>query len=155
MTKRMISYGRPAQVLLVDDNRGDALLAAHAFKSALFETNLMHASTGEIALGLLHDGASLPDLVLLDLQLPQMSGMDVLTAIKSDERLKHIPVIVLSNSGDGHNVTRCYQHHASAYVIKPLDLAKYRETIALIEQFFFVLASLPVIRLPKIYDPAQ
>ena len=150
MTKRMISEGRPAQVLLVDDNRGDALLAAHAFKSASFETNLTHASTGETALVLLRDGAILPDIVLLDLQLPQMSGMDVLTAIKSDERLKHIPVIVLSNSGDGHNVTRCYQHHASAYVIKPLDLAKYRETIALIEQFFFVLASLP-----KIYDPAQ
>lgn len=144
MAKRLISHGRPAQVLLVDDNRGDALLAAHAFKTAAFETDLTHAATGEAALAMLHKGSYLPDIVLLDLQLPQMSGMDVLMAIKSDERLKHIPVIVLSNSGDSHNVTRSYQHHASAYVIKPLDLAKYRETIALIEQFFFVLASLPM-----------
>ena len=142
MTKRMISHGRPAQVLLIDDNRGDALLAAHAFKAAIFETELTHAATGEAAIKLFGEGL-VPDLVLLDLQLPQMSGMDVLVAIKSDDRLKHIPVIVLSNSGDGHNVTRCYRHHASAYVIKPHDLAKYRDTIALIEQFFFVLASLP------------
>ncbi len=149
MKKRLISHGRPAQVLLVDDNRGDALLAAHAFKTASFETTLTHAATGELALKMLNEDVSLPDLVLLDLQLPQMSGMDVLVAIKSDERLKHIPVIVLSNSGDDHNVTRSYRHHASAYLIKPLDLARYRETIALIEQFFFVLA-----RLPVVYDRA-
>ena len=143
MTKRLIANGRPAQILLIDDNRGDALLAAHAFKTASFDTRLTHADTGETALRLLREVEPLPDIILLDLQLPQMSGMDVLTSLKSDDRLKHIPVIVLSNSGDSHNVTRCYQHHASAYVIKPLDLAKYRETIALIEQFFFVLASLP------------
>lgn len=143
MGRLLAHAARPVRVLLVDDNRGDAVLAAHAFKSALFETELIHASTGEAAVETLHTAQLLPDLILLDLGLPRMSGMDVLDAIKGADRLKHIPVIVLSNSGDSHNVTRAYRHHASAYVIKPPDLAKYRETISMIEQFYFVLSSLP------------
>lgn len=147
MTKRLIDTGRPAEILLIDDNRGDALLARHALREASFATNLTVAQTGEIALAILqgsgeHAGKRLPDLVLLDLQLPQMSGLDVLAAIKREERTRHIPVIVMSNSGDGQNVMNSYRLHASAYVLKPIDIAKYREAIALMEQFFFVLATL-------------
>jgi len=147
MGRLLASQGRPVRVLLIDDNRGDAVLAAHAFKSALYETELTHAATGEEAVERLHDGCDLPDLILLDLGLPRMSGMDVLNEIKTDRRLKHIPVIVLSNSGDSQNVTKAYRQHANAYVIKPSDLARYRETIGMIEQFYFALSSLPAVSL--------
>ncbi|MBW8882294.1 MAG: response regulator [Asticcacaulis sp.] len=149
MTKRLIDNGRPAELLLVDDNRGDAMLARHALREASFATNLTVAQTGEIAMDILrgegeYAGRRLPDLVLLDLQLPQMSGLDVLSAIKGDAKTCHIPVIVMSNSGAGQNVITSYRLHASAYVVKPLDITKYREAIALMEQFFFVLATLAV-----------
>ena len=148
MEKQLIGGGRPAEILLVDDNRGDALLASHAFKEARVATNLTIASTGEMALAMLahegeYAGRRLPDLIMLDLGLPKMSGAEVLTRIKTDTRFKHIPVIVMSNSGAGHNILNSYQLYANAYVVKPVDLAKFREAIALIEQFFFLLACVP------------
>lgn len=148
MDKKLIGDGRPAEILLVDDNRGDALLAAHAFKEARVEANLTVASTGEMALAMLaqegeYRGKQLPDLIMLDLGLPKMSGVDVLSHIKSDIRSRHIPVIVMSNSGAGSNILKSYQLYANAYVIKPVDLAKFREAISLIEQFFFLLACVP------------
>lgn len=150
MEKRLIAEGRPAEILLVDDNRGDALLASHAFKDSHVATQLTIASTGEMALSILaregeYRDKPLPDLVMLDLQLPKMSGVDVLHHIKTHPRFKHIPVIVMSNSGAGHNILKSYQLHANAYVIKPVDLAKFRDAIALIEQFFFLLASVPAV----------
>ena len=148
MDKKLIGDGRPAEILLVDDNRGDALLAAHAFKEAHVEANLTVASTGEIALAMLaqegeYRDKRLPDLIMLDLGLPKMSGVDVLSRIKSDMRSRHIPVIVMSNSGAGSNILKSYQLHANAYVIKPDNLARFREAISLIEQFFFLLACVP------------
>ena len=148
MDKVRIADGRAAEILLIDDNRGDALLAAHAFREARVETRLSTASTGEAALAQLrgegvHDGAATPDLILLDLQLPRMSGLEVLNAIKTDPALRHIPVIVMSNSGNLTNIARCYDLHANAYVMKPTDLTRFRAAIAMIEQFFFMLAVLP------------
>ena len=144
----LIAEGRPAEVLLIDDHRGDVVLAAHAFKKAKVSTHLTTAATGEMALTILteavdHSGKRLPDLILLDLGLPKMGGMDVLTHIKSDPRLKHIPVVVMSNSGAGHNILKSYQLHANAYVIKPVDLGSFLKAINLIEEFFFVLARVP------------
>ena len=148
MEKRLTRDGRAAEILLIDDNRGDAILAAHAFKTAQMACQLTVASTGEIALAMLNQIGSYsdcpaPDLILLDFQLPMQSGLDVLRTIKSDRRFKHIPVIVMSNSGDVANVAKCYAAHANAYVTKPADLETYRAAIAAIEQFFFFLATLP------------
>jgi CheY-like chemotaxis protein len=148
MDKKLIGDGRPAEILLVDDNRGDALLAAHAFKEAHVAANLTVASTGEMALAMLgqegeYRRTRLPDLIMLDLGLPKMSGVDVLSHIKNDMRFRHIPVIVMSNSGAGSNILKSYQLHANAYVIKPDNLARFREAISLIEQFFFLLACVP------------
>ena len=140
--------GRSAEVLLVDDSRGDALLAVHAFREATITTQVTIASTGEMALEILrqegeYGGKILPDIVLLDMCLPRMSGLDVLKSIKSDQKLKHIPVIVMSGSGAGNNVMGAYQHHANAYLMKPAGMTEYRTAIALVEQFFFVMAALP------------
>jgi len=147
MGRRLINDGRVAEVLLIDDSRGDALLADRAFRDAEFETRLTIARTGEAALEILATpGATPPDLILLDMGLPKLSGTDVLAAIKGNDRLKATPVIVMSNSGSPPNVLRAYNLYASAYIVKPVNLDAYREAITLIEQFFFSLASLPYVR---------
>ncbi len=149
MGRRLIGDGRAAEILLIDDSRGDALLADRAFRDAEFETRLTIARTGEAALDILEArGASPPDLILLDMGLPKLSGPDVLAAIKGNDRLKATPVIVMSNSGAPPNVLRAYNLYASAYIVKPIDLDAYRDAIALIQKFFFSLASLPHARAP-------
>jgi len=142
-TRPMIE-DRCAQILLIDDSRGDAILAAHAFRGAKLAAELAVAVSGEDAVARLRSREPLPHLIMLDLQLPKMSGLEVLRTIKTDEHLKHIPVIVLSNSGDEHNITRCYRLYANAYIIKPVDLASYCDAVRLIERFYFHLATLAV-----------
>ncbi|MGA9657858.1 MAG: response regulator [Asticcacaulis sp.] len=148
MTKRLMDGGRSAEILLVDDNRGEALLIQHAFKSAEVETHLTIASTGEMALAILsqkaeYSGRRLPDLILLDMGLPMASGVEILNQIKTDDRLKHIPVIIMSNSGAEDRILKAYQLHANAYIVKPTNLLQFREAISLIERLFFILACLP------------
>lgn len=144
---KRVSRERPAEVLLIDDSRGDAALAVYAFSQGPIPVNLTIASTGENALEILQQrgeyaGKILPDIILLDLTLPRMSGFDVLVTIKSDERFRRIPVIVMSSSGSGQNIMKCYQRYANAYLIKPNDIGEYRQAIEKIGQMYFVQAVL-------------
>lgn len=139
---------RPAQVLLIEDNIGDALLTRRAFKSAKIVNLITVAKSGEEALSILlkegeYASASTPDLILLDLNLPQMSGQEVLDFIKNNEKLKHIPVIVLSSSKAEQDVIKSYHLHASGYIIKPINLESFTEVIQKIEAFWFNLVVLP------------
>jgi chemotaxis family two-component system response regulator Rcp1 len=148
MVNLLIREGRAAEIMLVEDNRGDALLAARAFEKSSIENNLTVASTGEQALAMLNrDGdythLRLPDIILLDLNLPGISGREVLAEIKADPALRHIPVIILSSSAADGDVNRSYSGHASAYIVKPLSLEKFSEVVTSIEQFFFMLVVLP------------
>lgn len=148
MMNLLIREGRPAEIMLIEDNRGDALLTARAFRDARIDNRLTVANTGEKALAMLRRQGPyaefrLPDIILLDLNLPGVSGQDVLRAIKDDEALKTIPVVVLSSSEAQSDVARAYDRHANAYVVKPVSLDKFREVAASIEQFFFMLAILP------------
>ncbi|HEX7799495.1 MAG TPA: response regulator [Asticcacaulis sp.] len=148
MVNLLIREGRPAEIMLIEDNRGDALLTARAFRDARIDNRLSVADTGEKALAMLrrqgpHAHLRLPDIILLDLNLPGMSGQDVLRAIKADAALKTIPVVVLSSSEAQGDIARAYDQHANAYIVKPVSIAKFREVAASIEQFFFMLAILP------------
>jgi len=148
MANLLIREGRPAEIMLVEDNRGDALLAARAFRQAEIENNLTVAETGEKALAMLrregeYAGLGLPDIILLDLNLPMMSGKDVLTEIKTDDVLRHIPVIILSSSSAPPDIAGSYGLHANAYIVKPFNLENFSDVVRSIEQFFFVLAVLP------------
>jgi CheY-like chemotaxis protein len=135
---------RPAEILLIEDNRGDVLLTRKAFQSAKIENHLSVAESGEAALAQLkREGGALPDLILLDLNLPRMNGREVLAEIKVDARLRHIPVIILSSSAAEQDIARSYALHASAYIVKPVNLDRFREAVATIEQFFFFLIELP------------
>ena len=141
--------GRTAHILLIDDSRGDAMLARKALGESRMDAVVTIASTGEMAMDILrrqgeYSDSVLPDIILLDLRLPRMSGMDVLNLIKGDPRFKHIPVIVMSGTGASDTIMTCYRNYANAYLIKPGDLTQYRTAIDIIERFYLELAVLPV-----------
>lgn len=139
---------RPANILLVEDNYGDVILTRRAFEEAKISNQLYVAKTGEEAVSILNgDDPVLKldclDLILLDLNLPQMSGQAVLSNIKSSPVLRHIPVIVLSSSKAEQDVFKCYELHANSYVVKPDSLANFCDTVKKLEQFWFMLVALP------------
>jgi two-component system, chemotaxis family, response regulator Rcp1 len=131
---------QPIQVLLVEDNPGDAFLISHALQQRP-ETVLQRVSHGQEALNVLRQAAQLPDLMLLDLNLPQMNGYEVLQQVKTDPKLMHIPVIVLSTSSSEQDILRCYRLHANCYLKKPLNLQDSAAVMLALEQFWFVWAS--------------
>ena len=138
----------PAEILLVEDNRGDAVLAARAFSKAHIPIHLQTAESAEDALMILHrkeehTTSPRPDLILLDLNLPKMHGHEFLDIIKADDRFRHIPVIILSSSRVKQDIIRSYVHYASGYVIKPLGADQYKDLVDAVEQFYFKAITLP------------
>jgi CheY-like chemotaxis protein len=140
--------GRPAELLLVEDNYGDVLLVREAFRSAKIRNNLSVAGDGEEALSMLrqqgaHADAPTPDLILLDLNLPRMDGREVLQAIKNDPRLQRIPVIVLTSSKAEIDILKTYELRANGYIVKPVTFERLQEIVASIETFWFTVVVLP------------
>lgn len=134
--------GRPAELLLVEDNDGDVLLTREAFRSAKIANNLTVAGDGEAALRLLrregpHAQQARPDLILLDLNLPRMDGRELLQEVKSDPRLQQIPVIVLTSSKADIDILKSYQLNANGYIVKPVDFESLEEIVSSIESFWF------------------
>jgi len=134
--------GRAAELLLVEDNDGDVLLVREAFRSAKIRNNLSVAGDGEEALCVLRREGSyaarpLPDLILLDLNLPRMDGREVLQAIKADPELRTIPVIVMTSSNAEIDVLKSYQLSANGYIVKPVDFERLQEIVASLESFWF------------------
>lgn len=147
MTK-LTERARAAQVLLIEDNHGDAVLTRRAFRRARMPSDITVAETGEAGLSILrregeYAGAAVPDLILLDLNLPHMHGQDFLSEIKGDPRLKRIPVIVLSSSSADADVTGCYDRHANGYITKPVTTETYDDIVSKIENYWFGLMQLP------------
>jgi CheY-like chemotaxis protein len=147
MTK-VIERSRTAQVLLIEDNRGDAVLTRRAFKRATLANEITIAETGEAGLDILrrqgeHETAPRPDIILLDLNLPHMHGKDFLKEVKSDPELRQIPVIILSSSSADSDVSICYDRHANGYITKPVSNDTYDEIVNKIEQYWFGLMQLP------------
>jgi CheY-like chemotaxis protein len=139
---------RPIEILLVEDNVGDARLTLEAFKEGKVTNNLSVVRDGVEALAYLrregpHANAVQPDLVLLDLNLPRKDGREVLAEIKADDRLKRIPVVVLTTSGAEEDVAKAYGNHANCYITKPVDLDQFLRVIQSIESFWLSLVKLP------------
>jgi len=147
----MIQLGepvRPIQILLVEDSPGDVRLTRECFKDAKIRVNLHVAGNGEEAIEFLNRSAAdghtpLPDLVLLDLNLPGMDGREVLAIIKSDERFKRVPVVVLTISKSEEDVLRSYDLHANCYIVKPIDFGQFVNVIRSIEDFWLTVVRLP------------
>jgi chemotaxis family two-component system response regulator Rcp1 len=138
----------PIKILLVEDNPGDARLAVEALKDSKIHNNLYHVEDGVEAMRFLHREeryaeVPLPDLILLDLNLPRKDGREVLEEIKDDPALKLIPVVVLTTSEAERDLVRTYGLHANAYVVKPIDLDRFIEVVRAIEDFWFSIVKLP------------
>ena len=135
-------------VLLVEDDPGDVLMIQEAYGELGRGDDLTVVNDGVAALELVrregeHADAPRPDLVLLDLNLPRMSGREVLHALKSDPGLSHIPVVVLTTSEAEEDVLRSYSLHANAYVTKPVDFDRFIQVVRQIDDFFVSVVRLP------------
>ena len=136
------------EILLVEDNPADIKLTQVALKKTKISNNINVVRDGDEALSYLrkqgeHADAARPDLILLDLNLPRKSGHETLLEIKSDERLKSIPVVILTSSDDERDISKTYSNHANSFITKPVDLAGFVEVVASIENFWFTIVTLP------------
>ena len=148
VTNIMGVHSRPIEVLLVEDNPADVRLTQEAFKEGRVTNHLNVVSDGVEAMDFLRRGgnyadAARPDLIFLDLNLPRKDGREVLTEIKTDPRLKTIPVIILSTSGSAADINRSYQLNANCYITKPVDLDQFLNVVRSIEHFWFNIVTLP------------
>jgi CheY-like chemotaxis protein len=137
-----------AEVLLVEDDPGDVLLTREAFAEHHQGAQLHVAGDGEEAIRFVRRTgdfarAPRPTLVLLDLNLPRRSGLEVLADLKADSDLRTIPVVVLTTSQAEQDILRSYQLHINAYIVKPIDIGQFSAAIAQIDHFFLTLAAQP------------
>jgi CheY-like chemotaxis protein len=139
---------RPIEILLVEDNLGDARLTEEALKEGKVRNNLYHARDGVEAMEFLlregpHKDKPRPDLVLLDLNLPRKDGREVLADMRKNPELKTIPVVVLTTSEAEQDVVRTYELCANCYITKPVDLEKFITIVRSIEDFWLTIVRLP------------
>ncbi len=142
------------QILLVDDNPADRKLIAHLFKSSDITCQLHVAKDGEEATDFLNQQGQfatspVPDLILLDLNMPNKDGRDVLKEIKSEPVLKQIPVIVLTTSSSDLDVTTAYASQANSYIQKPRDLSHFQSVINIIGEYWLNTVELPRFKLGR------
>lgn len=140
---------KPIHILLVEDNEGDIVLTKEALEEYKITTNTSIARDGKAAIELLEElwqkgPGFLPDLILLDINLPKKNGQEVLQIIKSDSRLKEIPVIMLTTSSSEDDILRAYQNHANCFITKPVEAEQFLEVVSSIENFWISIVKLPV-----------
>ncbi|MHB0856376.1 MAG: response regulator [Anaerolineae bacterium] len=138
----------PIDVLMVEDNPDDVELTREALREVKAYVNMSVVTDGQEALEYLrregrHANASRPDLILLDLNLPRMSGREVLAEIKNDPALRRIPVVVVTTSQAEEDIFRAYDLHANSYVTKPVDLDQFVSAIRGIEGYWLTIVKLP------------
>ncbi len=138
----------PLEILLIEDNAGDAKLTIEAFRDAKIPATIHTVENGEDALRFLrreppYSHERTPSLVLLDLNLPRITGHEVLMAMKADGRLRHIPVLVISGSDNPTDVDWAYSNQVSCYLKKPADLDHYFTMVRAIKELWFRFAVLP------------
>ena len=136
------------EILLVEDNEGDVQLTREALDRAKVRNNLHVTSDGVEAMDFLRrkngfSAAPRPDLVLLDLNLPNMDGREVLQEMKSDPSLKTIPVVVITSSEAEQDIVKTYALSANCYVTKPLDLSQFMRVVQSISEFWLQIVKLP------------
>lgn len=151
----MDSYGytdggnhTPMEVLLVEDSPGDVRLTKEAFEAANVAVHLNVAADGVEAMAFLrregiHANAPRPDLTLLDLNMPRMDGRQVLAEIKKDEKLKTLPIVILTTSDSEGDIVKSYQLHANCYLCKPVQLSEFESLVKSINDFWLMRAKLP------------
>ena len=143
--------GRDIEILMVEDNEGDARLAREALRDGRIRNALHHVWDGEEALAFLrrrgeYADAPRPDLILLDLDLPRMDGGEVLSAIKEGDEFKRIPVVILTTSSADADILRSYNRHANCYITKPINMVEFLKVVTAIQDFWLTIVTLPAMR---------
>jgi CheY-like chemotaxis protein len=139
---------RPIRVLLVEDNPGDADLTCETLENSKLSVDIAVLADGSEALAYLQrqsaiGPAGLPDLILLDLNLPKLDGTQVIAEIKRHAELRRIPIVILTSSDAEQDVIRSYELGASCYVTKPVGLEAFQTIVRSVEQFWFRIVRLP------------
>ena len=134
-------------ILLVEDNKNDELLALRAFKKADIKSDIDVARDGAEAMDYLFSNNKetkpIPELILLDLNLPKINGLEVLKRLKSDHNTSHIPVIVMTSSDEGSDVQNCYLFGANSYIRKPVDFQDFLSLISKLTVYWLSLNQSP------------
>jgi two-component system, chemotaxis family, response regulator Rcp1 len=139
----MLVDARPKTIFLVEDNRGDIRLIQEALKSTATVCEVVVARDGVEAMVYLLGDMPLPDLILLDLNLPRKDGREVLAEIKANPALKHIPVVVLTTSRNEEDILKSYDLHVNCYISKSRNLEQLFKIVRGIEEFWLETAVLP------------
>jgi CheY-like chemotaxis protein len=140
--------GRPAVILLAEDNDNDVELTKLGFKRAKFAVQLHHVPNGEECMAFLrkqgkYADAPSPDIILLDLNMPRMDGIEVLQEIGKDDALKHLVTVVLTSSKADEDVIRSYKLRCSSYLVKPINFDAFAKMIESLSNYWFTLVTLP------------
>jgi two-component system response regulator len=139
------------EILLIEDNLNDAELTMRALQKNNIANKVIHLKDGVAALNFLfgrgeYEGRNImnkPKLILLDLKMPKVDGIEVLTRIKTDELTKKIPVVVLTSSKENPDVDRCYLLGANSYIVKPVDFDNFKNAVAEIGLYWVLLNQPP------------
>jgi CheY-like chemotaxis protein len=136
------------EVLLVEDNPGDVRLTQEAFRNNKIHIHLSVVEDGVEAMAYLrregrYSGAVLPDLILLDLNLPRKDGRKVLEDVKGDSELRRIPVVILTTSTAEQDILKTYEFHANCYITKPVDFEQFLRVVKAIEDFWLTIVKYP------------
>jgi len=142
------ALGRPVEILLVEDNPGDVDLTRETLQDSKLLNNMSVVNNGVEAMAFLRGEGryvdrTRPDLILLDLNLPKKDGREVLAEVKADERLRRIPVVVLTTSSAEQDILQTYDLHANCYITKPVNLDQFSAVVRAIEEFWFTIVKLP------------
>ncbi|MEO6705766.1 MAG: response regulator [Ginsengibacter sp.] len=140
---------KEVHILLVEDNDGDILLTLEALKQANINNKVDVVKDGDKALKYLYKegqykNAITPDLILLDINLPKVDGIEVLNHIKNDEKLMIIPVVMLTTSDSERDILKSYKNHANCYITKPVNFSNFMEVIKTIKDFWISIVQLPI-----------
>jgi CheY-like chemotaxis protein len=143
-----LTNNKPAEILLAEDNEDDAELTRLGFLKSKLLLNLHRVKDGEQCLAFLRKQGEYakvptPDLLLLDLNMPRMDGREVLAEMGADEKLRSIPVVILTTSTQEEEILTMYKLRCSSYIVKPVDFDKFLRVIRSLAEYWFTIVVLP------------
>lgn len=142
---------QPVPIVLAEDDEDDQLIVRKAFNKARFRSPLQIVDNGRELMDYLkgrgkyqdREAYPMPGLILLDLNMPVMSGEEALAEIKADKKLQHIPVVVLTTSDDQTGINRCYELGANTFITKPVTFSGFLNVVSELQLYWFSLVELP------------
>lgn len=143
-----MSNDKKTYILLVEDNPGDADLVLYTFKKNQINNEIKIVDNGEKALDFVfkrnqYKNEKTPDLIILDINLPKISGLEVLKEIKHNPKTKIIPTVILTTSKSDIDVLTAYENYSNAYLVKPVEIKDFMEAISALDNFWLNLVKLP------------